>query len=158
MRNYWNSLQPISEPRISDPQCGTIREVGINFKSKKSGEIIREAVLLEGERKNIIRKNTIRKNMVDIIYKVCKGTPMEYIFWFFFWKYHEIQNPLYLLVKLKCAMSLELKKKLFRCHISLSLLFVYLKVFLPCKNSNAEWDTVKSLNSGHLRVLRFVRY
>ena len=33
---------------MSDPQCGTIREAGINFKAKKkSGGIIREAALLE---------------------------------------------------------------------------------------------------------------
>ena len=27
-------LRPMSDPRISDPQCGTIRQTGINFKSK----------------------------------------------------------------------------------------------------------------------------
>ena len=27
-------LRPMSDPRISDPQCGTIRQSGINFKSK----------------------------------------------------------------------------------------------------------------------------
>ena len=32
--DYQNSLQPMSDPRISS-QCGTIREAGINFKSKE---------------------------------------------------------------------------------------------------------------------------
>ena len=37
----------MSDPRISDQQCGTISEAGINFKkAKKSGRIIREAVLI----------------------------------------------------------------------------------------------------------------
>ena len=38
----------MSNPRISDSQCRTIREAAINFiKAKKSGGIIRETVLLE---------------------------------------------------------------------------------------------------------------
>ena len=37
----------MSDPRISGPQCRTIREAEKILKAKKSGKIIREAVLLE---------------------------------------------------------------------------------------------------------------
>ena len=53
--------------------------------------------------------------MFHMFHKVCKGIPMESIFWFFFWKYQEIQNFLYPLVK--CPIFLELKRKLSQCHI-----------------------------------------
>ena len=53
--------------------------------------------------------------MFHMFHKVCKGIPKESIFWFFFWKYQEIQNFLYPLIK--CPIFLELKRKLSQCHI-----------------------------------------
>ena len=48
LQGYYNDFQPMSDPRISEPQCGTITVAGLNFKSKEIwGGIIREAVLLE---------------------------------------------------------------------------------------------------------------
>ena len=51
---------------MSDPQCGTIRDVGINFKSKESGGIIRETLLgITGTD----RENTV----VELLKQVCKN-------------------------------------------------------------------------------------
>ena len=54
LQGYYNYFRPMSDPRISEPQCGTITVAGLNFKSKEiweggGGGIIREAVLLERE-------------------------------------------------------------------------------------------------------------
>ena len=53
----------MADPRISEPQCGTIREAGINFKSKDIG-IVSEAVLLERAAllERILHCFTINKN------------------------------------------------------------------------------------------------
>ena len=47
----------MSDPQKSDPQCGTIREVGINFKSKE--------IWRDNKRGGTIREScTIRENTV----------------------------------------------------------------------------------------------